>query len=188
MSDPEVPLQIERRSTPNFDRGRNGHSPCAIVLHTNVGTFAGTVAWFARHESGVSAHYLVGLDGRVARFVGESDTARHAGRVLRPTAALVRGDRASPNLYTIGIEFEDGGDPLGVGRTDEQYRAGALLIGRVAARWQIPLNRTHVIGHHEIFAAKDCPGNLDIERLIDEARRVRRPRESGAEHEWESKP
>jgi N-acetylmuramoyl-L-alanine amidase len=171
VSDPEVPLQIERRSTPNFDRGRNGHPPRAIVVHTNVGTFAGTLGWFALSESGVSAHYLVGLDGRVVQFVGESDAARHAGRVLRPTATLVRGDRASPNLYTIGIEFEDGGNPLGVGRTDEQYRAGAMLIRQVAARWQIPLNRTHVIGHREIFAAKDCPGNLDIERLIDEARR-----------------
>jgi N-acetylmuramoyl-L-alanine amidase len=140
------------------------------VVHTNDGTFAGTVGWFARPQSGVSAHYLVGLDGRVVQFVGESDTARHAGRVLHPTAALVRGDRANPNLYTIGIEFEDGGNPLGVRRTDVQYRAGALLIGRVAARWQIQLNRAHVIGHREIFAAKACPGNLDIERLIDEAR------------------
>jgi N-acetylmuramoyl-L-alanine amidase len=169
MSDPEVPLHVERRTTPNFDRGRDGHPPRAIVVHTNAGTFTGTLGWFARPESGVSAHYLVGLDGRVVQFVGESDTARHAGRVLRPTAALVRGDPASPNQYTIGIEFEDGGNPLGVRRTDEQYRAGALLIGRVAARWQIPLNRTHVIGHREIFAAKACPGNLNIERLIDEA-------------------
>jgi N-acetylmuramoyl-L-alanine amidase len=139
-------------------------------VHTNAGTLASTLGWFARAESGVSAHYLVGLDGRVVQFVEESDTARHAGRVLHPTAALVREERTSPNLYTIGIEFEDGGNPLGVRRTDAQYRSGALLIGRVAARWQIQLNRTHVIGHREIFAAKDCPGNLDIERLIDEAR------------------
>jgi N-acetylmuramoyl-L-alanine amidase len=140
------------------------------VVHTNDGTFAGTLGWFARPQSKVSAHYLVGLDGRVVQFVEESDTARHAGRVLRPTAALVRGDPASPNLYTIGIEFEDGGDPLGVRRTDVQYRAGALLIRRIAARWQIQLNRKHVIGHREIFAAKACPRNLDIDRLIDEAR------------------
>jgi glycosyltransferase involved in cell wall biosynthesis len=74
-----------------------------------------------------------------------------------------------PNLYTIGIEFEDAGDPLHVVRTDAQYRTGAALIARIARRWGIPVDEEHVIGHREIFAGKDCPGNLDKLRLIAEA-------------------
>lgn len=147
--------------------GRRGHAPRGIVVHTTVGSFAGTVAWFADPASRVSAHYLVGLDGRLAQFVDEGDTARHAGRVLVPTAGLVTGD--NPNLYTVGIEFEDGGDPMGVPRTAAQYAAGAALLAATAARWGIPLDRAHVVGHREIFAAKECPGNLDIDRLIREA-------------------
>ena len=139
------------------------------MLHTTAGTYTGTAGWFARTESGVSAHYLVGLDGRVARFVREADTARHAGRVRDPTTALATGD---PNRHTIGIEFEDGGDPEGVERPDEQYRQGARLLRCVAARWGIPLDREHVVGHREVFAAKACPGNLDVDRVIEEARRT----------------
>ena len=48
--------------------------------------------------------------------------------MLRPTARLARERGDDPNLWTIGIEFEDGGDPLGVDRTDAQYARGAELI------------------------------------------------------------
>jgi N-acetyl-anhydromuramyl-L-alanine amidase AmpD len=144
-----------------------------IVLHTTAGHFAGTIDWFSRPESGVSAHYLVGLDGRVAQFVEEADTAHHVGRVLRPTARLSDVEQGNPNLHTIGIEFEDGGDPGGAARTDAQYLTGAALIEGIAARWRIPLDREHVVGHREVFAAKECPGNLDIERLIAGAQAAR---------------
>jgi hypothetical protein len=162
-------LRIERRRSPNFAPGRDGHMPRGIVVHTTDGSFAGAVAWLSNPESRVSAHYVVGLDGRVLQLVDEGDTARHAGRVRDPTAALIGGDD-DPNLFTVGIEFEDGGDPEHVARPDEQYAAGAALIGAVAGRWGIPLDREHVIGHREVFAAKLCPGNLDVERLVAEAR------------------
>ena len=137
-----------------------------VVVHTTDGSFGGTVAWFANPESRVSAHYLVGLSGHVAQFVAEEDTARHAGRVCEPTADLPGRD---PNLYSVGIEFEDGGDPMTVARPDEQYRAGADLLAGIARRWDVPLDRAHVLGHREVFRAKLCPGNLDIDRLLREA-------------------
>jgi N-acetyl-anhydromuramyl-L-alanine amidase AmpD len=163
-----VALQIERHPTPNFAPGRDGQEPRAIVVHTNVGSYSSTVSWFARAESAVSSHYLVALDGGVGQFVDEADTARHAGRVLNPTATFL--DDANPNLYTVGIEFEDGGDPLEVARPDAQYAAGSELIAAVARRWSIPLDSDHVVGHRTIYAAKECPGNLDVERLIRQAR------------------
>lgn len=161
-------MHIERLSSPHFVPGRSGERPRGIVLHTNVGSFDSTVHWFMNADSNVSAHYLVGRDGRVAQFVNEADTARHAGNVVRPTAKLVSS--RNPNLYTIGIEFVDDGDPFGADRTNEQYTRGAELIRRMADRWAIPLDREHVIGHREIRADKGCPGNLDIERLVREAR------------------
>jgi peptidoglycan/xylan/chitin deacetylase (PgdA/CDA1 family) len=161
----------ERLTTPHFIARREGNRVRAIVVHTNVGTFTSTASWFTHPESGVSAHYLVGLDGRVAQFVDEADAARHAGRVRDPTVGLFGG--VNPNLVTVGVEFEDGGDPEGVARPDAQYRSGARLIREIAERWGIPLDREHVIGHREIFSAKSCPGNLDVERLIREARRQR---------------
>ena len=161
-------MRIESFRTPHFQTGRDGAEPRAIVVHTTVGTFISAVRWFASPDSGVSAHYLVGLDGRVGRFVDETDTARHAGRVKDPTVVpwLVSGN---PNLVSIGIEFEDRGDPAGCVRTPAQYATGATLMTEIGSRWGIPLDREHVVGHREIYAPKSCPGNLDIERLIDQA-------------------
>lgn len=163
-------IRGQRHPTPHFTAGRGGLSPGAIVVHTTVGTFESAVAWFGRSDSDVSAHYLVALDGRVAQFVDEGDTARHVGRVLRPTARLAA--QAGPdglNALTVGIEFEDAGDPFDVDRPAAQYEAGARLIAEIARRWSIPLDREHVIGHREVFAAKDCPGNLDVDRLVARA-------------------
>ena len=161
---------LELHPTPNYSAGRGDARPRAIVVHTTAGTWAGALDWFARAESGVSAHYLVGIDGRVAQLVDEADTARHAGRVLRSTAAIAGELGDDPNPLTIGIEFEDGGRPLDARRPSAQYAAGALLVAAACGRWSIPCDREHVIGHRELYAAKDCPGNLDLERLVSEAR------------------
>lgn len=160
-------MRVDRFQTPHVIVGRSGRHPSMIVVHTTDGTFEGTVDWFSRPESGVSAHYLVGLDGRLAQFVDEADGARHAGRVRDPSVLLPGPD---PNLDSIGIEFEDGRDPDGADRGDALYRAGARLIRESAARWRIPLDRDHVVGHKEIYAPKRCPGNLDVDRLVREAR------------------
>jgi N-acetylmuramoyl-L-alanine amidase len=158
---------LRRLVTPNQEQGRAGRTPRGIVLHTTVGSFESAAAWFCKPESGVSAHYLVGLDGRVAQFVEEADTARHAGRVSNPTATIYDG--TDPNLYTVGIEFEDGGEPETVRRPAAQYEAGADLIAGIAARWGIPIDRDHVIAHRELTDRKSCPGNLDPDALVRRA-------------------
>ena len=138
-------------------------------MHTSDGPAGAVEAWFSDPRSGVSAHYLVGLDGSVTQFVEEEDTARHAGGGAAELA--VRFPDADPNRHSIGIEFEDGGDPLGVERPAAQYRAGARLLGGIAERWGIPLDRAHVLGHRELNPAKECPGNLDIDLLLSDAER-----------------
>ena len=157
-----------RLTTPNRRAGRRGGRPRGVVIHTTDGTFDGTAAWFTTPDSGVSSHYLVGLDGRVAQFVEEADTAFHAGRVVRP--ALDLAGREDPNDWTIGIELEDGGDPGHVARTPEQLQAAARLLREIARRWEIPLDSEHVIAHREINADKTCPGNVDLDALIAAAR------------------
>ena len=163
-------MEIEGRPSPNQRAGRNGQRPRAVVLHTTDGTFNGTVAWFSTEESAVSAHYLIGLDGRIVSFVGEEDTALHAGRVHEPTSWV--GREPDPNEITIGIEFEDGGDPSEVQRPSLQMWTGAAVLRGISRRWDIPLDREHVVGHREIFSKKSCPGNLDIDRLLRNAGRA----------------
>ena len=166
-------MRIERRSSPHRVAGRDGHVPAWIVLHTTVGSFDSAAWWFEDPDSGVSAHYLVGLDGRVASFVEEEDAARHAGRLVRPSAArAIEAARAETdvNLSTIGIELVDDGHPHDVERTDAQYAAAARLVARAAQRWDIPIDADSVVGHRELTADKTCPGNVDLDRIRADAR------------------
>ncbi len=167
-------LAITRRSAgDNFHSERRARAdaqlwePDAIVIHVTEGDRASVRSWFGLDASDVSAHYMVCTDGTIDQFVDESSVAFHAGRVLRPTAPLVI-ERAgiNPNLWTIGIEHEgDGKHEL----TPRQRAASLDLIADIRRRRpKIVADRRHIFGHHEVYAAKECPGAIDVDRLVGE--------------------
>jgi N-acetylmuramoyl-L-alanine amidase len=154
----------------NFRPGRTVFRPEAIVIHLMAGSLRGTDLWFASPTAGVSAHYGIGKTGEVHQYVKEEDTAFHAGTVDDPTWTAIRrtaaGGFVNPNLYTIGIEHEgfendDWPEPM--------VAASSELIAEVAGRWQIPLDREHIVKHHEIRRVKPCPGKAPVEELIRRA-------------------
>jgi len=149
----------------NFRKGRHGLEPKAIVIHIIVGPLESAGLTFRDPRSSVSAHYGVGKSGSVHQFVQETDTAFHAGIVVRPTWKLI-DPAVHPNFYTVGVEHE--GQPQDAW-PDEQYHASAALVREIAGRWKIPLDRDHIIMHREIRASKTCPGSADIDRIIREA-------------------
>lgn len=158
-------LNIIKKPTPHFLRGRGGHKPIAIVIHIADGLNdkGGTDAHFASKSSKVSAHYLVQRDGVIHQYVAEKDTASHAGKVVRSTWPLVKTAR-NPNFFTIGIEHEGfAGDKL----TPKQEATSVQLIREIAARHKIPIDDLHVIPHHLIRANKTCPGGgINVAKLI----------------------
>jgi len=148
----------------NFRTGRPfGLRPEAVVVHIMDGSFAAGEGAFRDPTTHKSAHYGISRDGEVHQYVDENDTAFHAGIVINPTWSLLK-PRVNPNFYTIGIEHE--------GRPDDVWpeallSASATLIGQIAVRWDIPLDQSHVIRHHQIRASKTCPGNwLQIGELL----------------------
>jgi N-acetyl-anhydromuramyl-L-alanine amidase AmpD len=142
----------------NFQAGRpNGHRPRAIVIHIMDGSLVGTDSWFNDRASGVSAHYGIGKAGTVHQYVRETDTAFHAGTVVRPTWPLLKPG-INPNYYTIGIEHEGFGGP-GTSWPKGMLEASVALVGDIARRWGIPLDADHIIPHRAIRATKPhCPG------------------------------
>lgn len=49
-------------------------------------------------------------------------------------------------------------------------RASAALIAQLARKWGIPVGREHIVGHHEIYSIKTCPGpNVDLDALVARA-------------------
>lgn len=157
----------KRDASDNWHAGRQTWTPDAIVIHVTEGDRASVRSWFALPASDVSAHYMVCTDGTIDQFVDEADTAFHAGRVRNPTAPLVIERAGSnPNLWTIGIEHEgDGQHEL----TAKQRASSLELMNSLRARWpKILADRRHIIGHHEVYAPKSCPGAINVDRLVAE--------------------
>ena len=127
-----------------------------IVIHVMDGSLAGTDAWFGQTASEVSAHYGIGLKGEVHQYVDEKMAAWHAGVALAPTVSLPPGN---PNSYTIGIEHEGFVTKPGPAPwSNLQLQASAELIADICKRHGIPIDRQHIVGHHEIYAGHLCPG------------------------------
>ncbi len=161
-------MNIINKPSPNFYTGRRGHKPEAIVIHIMQGTLYGTDSWFQSTLSKASAHYGIGKMGQIHQYVNEKDAACHAGRVNSPTWSLIKqnenGLYVSPDYYTIGIEHE--GD-FNTDWSDEMYQASSCLIKAISHRWDIPVDRKHLIGYHEIYSLKKCLGTaVDINKLI----------------------
>lgn len=141
-----------QKPSPNYG-SRNGHQPMAVVVHIMDGSLKGTDSWFGSTDSQVSAHYGVGKNGEMHQYVQENNAAWANGRVDHPTWKLITSE--NPNLYTISIEHEGGPSDVW---PEAQKLASAGLIREICARYSIPVDRNHVIGHYEIYSLKpNCP-------------------------------
>ena len=113
-----------------------------IVVHVGQGDYWSIIDWF-RHpdNTGSSAHYTVSKQGAVGQSVKAEDIAWHAGWW-------------KTNKVSIGIEHAGYvNDPSWF--TEDMYRASARLSAYLSKRYKIPLDRKHIIGHHEV---PGCPG------------------------------
>lgn len=152
-------------ATGNYIKGRPaGFRPEAIVIHIMAGSLRGTDVFFNNPAAKVSAHYGVGKAGEIHQYVDESDTAFHAGIVVRPTWKLIKPN-VNPNYYSIGIEHEGQADDAW---PPEQFDSSLKLAGEIARRWSIPIDRDHIICHREIRATKTCPGYwVDLDSYVN---------------------
>lgn len=127
----------------------------SIVLHTMGGTLAGTDSWFSRPTTIASAHYGVGLNGEIHRYVDEEYTS-YANGIY------------DLNQTSITIETEDKNKPNDIQRTNEQTMTVAQLVRDICLRWNIPIDRNHIKGHREVNPAsrKTCPGNLPMDEIV----------------------
>lgn len=161
-------MNIINIPSPNFITGRKTFTPAAVVIHIMEGSLSGTDSWFQSTQSKVSAHYGIGKNGEVHQYVQETNTAWHAGRVNSPSWQLIKpaanGMYINPNFYTVGIEHEGNDDS---NWTDEMYNSSSEMVRTICNRWNIPFDRNHIIGHHEIYSLKTCPGSkVDLNKLI----------------------
>ena len=161
-------MDIVQSLSPNYRKGRNGRKPIAIVNHITAGLMPGTLSWLKNPEAQASSHYLITKLGQIYQLVKDEDTAWHAGIVNQPNWSLYDG--TNPNAYTIGIEHEAlAGEAL----TEQQYRATLWLHQQLIAKWGIPIDRDHIIGHYRLDSvnrANDPGSAFPWDRLFADLR------------------
>lgn len=142
-----------RGQAPKYTPGRSAAKIDRIVIHRIYGSLASADTTFLSGSRNNSAHYGVGWGGEVYQWVKDQDTAWHASSWPM-------------NLRSIGIEHQDNRTET---YTDAQYRTSGELVRKLCADHAIPIDRAHIIKHNEV-APTSCPGLLDIDRIIREAK------------------
>ncbi|GAA3117453.1 N-acetylmuramoyl-L-alanine amidase [Streptomyces rectiviolaceus] len=107
-----------------------------IVIHVVQGGYATALRVFKDPAHGAAAHYVVRKDGHVAQMIRELDVAFHAGN-------------KGYNERSIGIEHEGFVDKKS-SFTDAMYASSARLTAGICERYDIPVDREHIIGHVEV--------------------------------------
>ena len=181
-------MEIIFKKVPNYRGGREGRNIEAIVIHIGEGNqnqIFGKAKKVDDKSFGAflyeekSSHYSVDENGTIWQFVKEEDTAWHAGIVIKPTSHLVQiKSGINPNLWTIGIEHAGWGTK---DITDAQYKITGELVEDICNRYNIFIDREHIIGHKEIRNDKTCPGKIDLDKIIRYAQQIRREKETPEE-------
>ncbi len=148
-------MNIIWKGSPNKDSNRLPVTK--IIIHwfgDNLTTHTGIGAVDNQFQkpNGTSAHYAV-ENTTIHQYVEEENVAYHAGNY-------------PVNQESIGIEHSAGPNRA---PSEDTYETSGKLIHEISKRYNIPLDREHILGHKEVKATA-CPGTLDIDRLIQIAK------------------
>src|SRR5438874_8920892 len=125
----------------NYDLARretDGLDIRFIVIHDAETSYATTIQIFQNSLNYVSAHYVLrSSDGQVTQMVQNQNVAWHAGNW-------------NFNMHAIGYEHEGVAIQGTTWYTDKMYQTSAALTRYLAARYNIPLDRAHIIGHDDV--------------------------------------
>lgn len=162
----------------NFELGRHGCAPIALVNHVMLGTLGGTNQEFHNPGAQVSAHFGIGHDGAISQFVHLADTAWANGPIRQPNVTDVPWiqsrclmNHINPNWLTISLEWEGRHEGLqwtkvpfqGVTLdtaaasggikwwvpTPKQWAAGIDLARWLVVRCGIAVDRAHICRHSD---------------------------------------
>lgn len=143
---PKEAMKVSWQPSPNFDQRRPN---LVIIHHTGDDTLEQALRTLSSPERKVSAHYLIGRDGRIVQLVEESARAWHAGKSWW-------GGITDINSVSLGIELDNNGhEPF----TDAQIDSLLDLLADIRQRYHIP--PANFIGHADVAPArKDDPSGF----------------------------
>jgi N-acetyl-anhydromuramyl-L-alanine amidase AmpD len=133
----------------NYDRAhrpQDGNKVRYIVIHdteevpgVSGSPYDQAIRAFQKPEGQTSAHYVIrSSDGQITQMVPTQDIAWHT-------------ENWSMNSESIGIEHEGVAAQGGTWYTEQMYKSSARLVRYLAAKYDIPLDRQHIIGHDDVL-------------------------------------
>ncbi|MGG7575255.1 N-acetylmuramoyl-L-alanine amidase [Streptomyces sirii] len=109
----------------------------AIVIHDTEGSWDVTLK-LIKDPKYVSWHYTIrSSDGLIAQHVPTKDVAWHAGNWYI-------------NSHSIGVEHEGFLAAPDAWYTEAMYRASAHLVKYLSRKYDVPLDRQHILGHDNV--------------------------------------
>lgn len=109
-----------------------------IIHHTAQHSIQQTIRTFQLEHTKVSAHYVIGKDGRVVQMLNDYLRSWHAGRSKW-------GSITDMNSVSLGIELDNNGkEPF----SEEQINALLNLLDTLKTKYRIPF--TNFLGHADI--------------------------------------
>jgi N-acetyl-anhydromuramyl-L-alanine amidase AmpD len=114
-----------------------------IIIHDTEGSYDSAISTFQNPAAYVSANYVIrSSDGAVTEMVRPHNVSWGAGNWY-------------VNMHAINIENEGFAAQGSTWYTKAMYRSCAKLVRYLAAKYRIPLDRAHILGH------EDVPGPTD---------------------------
>lgn len=147
-------LPIEHHRSANHGERAAGKPVDMLILHyTGMISDERALKWLTDPESGVSSHYFVFEDGRIAQLVDEGRRAWHAGQSFWDGETDI-------NSRSIGIEIANPGHEFGYRPFPVPQIEAVIALSRdILARNSIPPER--VLAHSDVAPLrKDDPGEL----------------------------
>jgi N-acetyl-anhydromuramyl-L-alanine amidase AmpD len=119
------------------NRPANSLGITSIVQHVTEGSLENTIKAFQDPLWYASAHYVIDTDGTIYQMVPTKDIAWHAGNWYI-------------NQHSIGIEHIGFAADGRKWFTPAMYQSSALLNQWLAEKYNIPLDRQHILGHDNV--------------------------------------
>lgn len=134
----------------------SGRNIDAVIVHSTFNNSGGefydidlVIKQFSQYK--VSAHYVIGRDGKIYQLVNEKDVSYHAGKSSLPDG------RTNVNTCSIGIEIMTS---YTESPTPEQIKSLLVLIKKIKQKHQIK----YILRHSDIAPVrKTDPWNMDWE-------------------------
>lgn len=120
------------------DRPKDGMQIKYIIIHDTESSVSTAVTTFQNPADLASANYIIrSSDGSVIQMVPNQDIAYHARNWYF-------------NSHAIGIEHEGYAVKGATWYSEALYQSSATLVKYLARKYNIPLDRAHIIGHDNV--------------------------------------